>query len=280
MAIPVLLHLDDGRGLKKSPFFVCSWQPVIGKSSANVYYEKAGSIHDTNECMMKSLQHSMSGHALETRFLYTVMHHKSMTPGRGNAILENLAAEMRELSESGQRFEGLGKFYMVCIGCKGDTPALVKAGVNRSFYNMAKRGTNANAICWLCKAGIPGFDFENVSWNAPWTTTWGQDPGIKQGSPLDGIPKCHVFPETFFRPDLFHNGKLGIGQDWVAGCVLHLADLKMFAEAGYDPQMAIASTMFVDFCRQNKHTPTFKAFTLQSALALCVCCMHRSYKTS
>lgn len=267
MSVPVMLHLDDGRGLKKAPFFVCSWQLVIGRNTAMNYHESTKTIHDSDACMTRSMQHNMSGHALETRFLYSVMHHKFSTPGRTNEILEQLAAEMLELHDHGLNAGDLGKYFLVCIGCKGDTPALVKAGVSRSFYNMAKRGQNTNGICWLCKAGQFGFDFEDVRWDAPWTRTRGEETGVKPNYPLQAIPKTRDFPESFFRPDPFHNGKLGVGQDWVAGCVLHLADMKMFADAGYDPQMAIATDMFRDFCRRNKFSPTFKAFTQESFLA-------------
>ena len=113
-----------------------------------------------------------------------------------------------------------------------------------------------------------GFDFEDVRWDAPWTQTRGEETGVKPNCPMQAIPKSRDFPESFFRPDPFHNGKLGVGQDWVAGCVLHLADMKMFADAGYDPQMAIATDMFRDFCRRNKFSPTFKAFTQESFLVL------------
>ena len=59
----------------------------------------------------------------------------------------SLQAEMLELHDHGLNAGDLGKYFLVCIGCKGDTPALVKAGVSRSFYNMAKRGQNTNGIC-------------------------------------------------------------------------------------------------------------------------------------
>ena len=92
MSVPVMLHLDDGRGLKKAPFFVCSWQLVIGRNTAMNYHENTKTIHDSDECMTRSMQHNMSGHALETKFLYSVMHHKFSTPGRTNEILEQLAS--------------------------------------------------------------------------------------------------------------------------------------------------------------------------------------------
>ena len=97
-------------------------------------------------------------------------------------MLDLVAGELKELFECGLELGG-GKFFLCCLGVKGDAPFLAKAGrFNRSFTRRPTRPSSkkpATSLCHQCMAG-------NEELGVPF-----EDFGREAAVALDcGIPSC------------------------------------------------------------------------------------------
>ena len=83
-AIPFLLHLDEGTGLRKSSVLVVSAQCVWGRETSQRFYELyAGSSERSDEAvadmMSEAQMHNHKGSTYKTRYLFTLQPKKSYT---------------------------------------------------------------------------------------------------------------------------------------------------------------------------------------------------------
>lgn len=138
--IPYYLHLDEGTGQRKSGVLVFNMQSLWGLDT-KTKFERAfhgnlgRSDEDFEDYMTRSQCHNQSGSSFLSRFLYTIIPKKWYSKKFSfvyDKVLEKLAAESRKLASTGVK-----GWYPICLGVKGDAPALAKAAhYTRSFLNL------------------------------------------------------------------------------------------------------------------------------------------------
>ncbi|CAK9021723.1 Uncharacterized protein SCF082_LOCUS15467 [Durusdinium trenchii] len=139
--VPYYLHLDEGTGLRKRAVLIYNMQPLFGAETKNNFEELFSSTSDRSDLemqrvMLKSQAHNQRGSPFMSRFLLTILPKRWYTKGFARVyddILNLLASESRSLSE-----DGAADFFPICLGIKGDAPALAKAAhANRSFMSLS-----------------------------------------------------------------------------------------------------------------------------------------------
>ena len=138
--LPMMLHLDEGTSHKKKGLMILSAQIVRGKGSK------------------RNIEHNFLGSSYLSRYLFSVL--LARTYLRKKAILYNLleawASDLKECYENGipvENVPGMDKIYPVIIACKGDWPALTKAGRLCRHHLRDSRGDTDSppGICHLCR---------------------------------------------------------------------------------------------------------------------------------
>jgi hypothetical protein len=232
MCVPIALHGDEGRGLRKMPILCLQTQFVL----------------------------SSRPHALHSRIPYTVCPSSLYTkPNSGptvDALLNGWSAELIALFHIGVTSKDGVTLYFVVIGVKGDWPWHIKA------YHFV-RGFNCSEVCHLCEANLTDIPFEDMSDAALWLTTIPGSLPWTIPSPVIGIPGCSS-PKSS-RIDVFHVGPLGVYRDFVGSCVIALMVVfGHFAGAGSQAVPARLSTaymLFKEFCKHARKTPNLKDWT-------------------
>lgn len=233
--VPFFLHLDEGVGQRKKAVLVINAQTVFGQETASRYMDfytscRGRTTEDAQMCMSQAMFHSSRGSTYTTRFLVSAIAKKNYAKKNDDVfvgLLDLLAEECSSLFESGVNIRGK-TFYPVCMGLKGDAPALAKAGFfSRYFGTMGKN----KGCCYECMAGFDGYDFENVSPTASWIATIGLERPWRPNrvSPLSRIPTQIYKPESFYKKDPFHVFKQSLGGYFLASSIVVLAcDLGLF----------------------------------------------------
>eukprot|EP00438_Fugacium_kawagutii_P021699 Skav224765 [mRNA] locus=scaffold1604:492403:494175:+ [translate_table: standard] len=226
--IPFYLHTDAGVGARKSAVLVVNMQAMFGRSTAQQFQEFHTHVdsHNMQDIMLEAQRHNAHGSTYLTRFLWTALPKQSYS-GKNEwvywKILEMLTNEVCQLMRQGVKIAG-ETYFPICVGLKGDQPALIKAGkFKRSFMNLAvDRG-----CCWECLAGFKDFPFEDTSATPKWSDTVGLvapwDPTDPSPSPLLKIPCQPDVPHGFFKRDAFHAFKQTIGGHFGASIVVLFA---------------------------------------------------------
>lgn len=139
--MPFFLHLDEGTGLRKSAVMVYNMQVVWGQDTAKKFNEifvgqSGRTERDVAQYMLEAQTHNQRGSTYTTRYLYTILPKRWYTKKFVRVydlVLKKLTEESCTLAS-----EGIAGWHFVCLGMKGDAPALAKAGhLNRSFQTLA-----------------------------------------------------------------------------------------------------------------------------------------------
>ena len=275
--VPYYLFFDEGRGLKKSKLLVISYETPFGfKSAAQPAAEsdRTRKRKRDEEPNLADMDMQLSNLKLSTfwnRFLYGVVPHSSYTPGTFNLILEDLSKDAITLFHTGVAIDEVS-YFGICVGLKGDAPALQKAGkLTRSFYQDHGKKDQANnfkgGVCAYCQAGFPQYPYEDTRSSASWRQTLYQTRPWKQNnmSPLCRIPTEDSRPEVFFKSDPFHTFKLGLARYFLASCIIFLGQEMYFTPSvGVDTILPAAYHDFSHWARKervHKGSPNIKAFT-------------------
>lgn len=144
--IPYYLHLDEGTSLRKSAILIFNLQSAWGLDTATEFdkVRAGGSNLDAAmmDYMLQAQRHNQRGASLKSRFLYTAIPKRWYTKKYSfvyNKVLDKIATESGKLAS-----EGIKEMFPICLGVKGDAPALAKAGhYNRSFQSL---GINLECI--------------------------------------------------------------------------------------------------------------------------------------
>lgn len=256
--IPYWLFGDEGRGHRKAPLQIFAFESAFGVGTIKAWWE---SKNAKDPKFVDAFQQTAKGSSFDSRFLLAVMPHtmycKKECKHTWRQALEEISKDAEALFSNGVMI-GKNTYYGVPLGLKGDAPALVKAGkLSRSFYNLGSQ----HGMCPHCRGGQPGFPWEDMSSQAKWIQTIGEEPPWNNNrSPLSSLPCNQLFPEGFYVQDPFHVFKIGIGRHFVASCVILLMEWNYFpGDAQNVPaRFARAHDDFVYACRQElKHaTPT------------------------
>ena len=270
--IPFALHLDEGRGLRKSAVLAVHAQGVFGAETRRNFnqelhfrmHEGALGENDMQDMMLRNQFHNARGSTYLSRMLYTLLPKASYTKGNSavfDAVMDKLREECTALLEDGFLTAGGLRWYACLVAVKGDAPALVKAGhFTRNFQCIG------NPICFECMAGRPGTAFEDCRRNPTYEATLYTTRPWDTPSPLAQVPGVPTAPEMVFQRDPFHVYKQSIGGSFVASAIVLLAELGYWdSNANSFPD--IMDRMYADFAHYVKHewsgraVPFIKHFT-------------------
>ena len=286
--IPVLVHGDEGRYLKKGNFMICTVECVLGSDSEKMKNKKPCTCHADpilNEYYIgvghaggESLQDSVrvasgqivndSGNEFLSKFLIFGMSSLVYKKHKGllNQAFDMVAADLTHLHHHGFQV-GDQTFYAATIGVKGDLKFHHQVGnLSRSYYNV---GTKMNRpMCSLCLAGRDDIPFEDVSATPAWIQTMYQErPWAAGETPsLATIPFTDTSPEEIFRLDLFHCFKCGLGRDLTGSTTILLCQLEYFdseddSEYNLPARLERAHGSFVLWCKACGKPPALHSFS-------------------
>ena len=292
--VPLLVHGDEGRYLKRSNFMVCSIECPLGSdegsrkskacscASDKVLQRYTGLLERSSESnpskrkrIAMAQKTNSKGHCFLSKFLCFGMQSKFYKdfPGLLSMGFAELADDMTSLIEQGVSV-GADRYYAGFLGIKGDLKFHVQIGnLTRSYYNVGVK--NENAICHLCMAGSPGIAFEEVSDDPIWESTmFQQTPWVGQAPPLGRIPHDSRGGEASFKLDLFHCWKVGLGRDLVGSSIMYLALAGKFDDPNSpeDPcnvpaRLERAHGSFRLWCLANHKTASCRSFTKFNMMA-------------
>lgn len=212
-SLPILIHADEGRCVKKEQILVVNWQSMLGRGTRLSY-----GILESNSQGLNFL-----GKTYSTRFLVATMcsihYRKKQKHGhRLKNLLEAITDDFISLYEKGIVVQIGGvdtTLYAVPLSLKGDWPMLAKLGNLRQHFGKKGRPSADSCICHLCKAGSIGIPYEEYDINAKWYETYLQERPWGQPPPFSRLPLLPDQPELFFQFDLFHVVHKGIMAEFV-----------------------------------------------------------------
>ena len=159
--LPLYVHGDEGRTLKKKPLFLMQFSLAFGRGSGR---------HNTPQILEALAKQQVmlvnaKGNTLRTRFLMGLMHRKDYAddPDNLDSLVELLCQDFQMLGDMGMQLQGQ-RVWAVVLGTKGDWEYLVKIGhLTRSYRNAPKNNSGeARGMCHLCMAGETGTPYEDV----------------------------------------------------------------------------------------------------------------------
>lgn len=259
--IPLMIHGDEGRGLKGSSTTVFQWEPLIGEGTR---LDK----HAQKEGFEKNMGINYLGDPYCTHFVHSVL--PAILYKKDKAALNQLmcifAEELQQLYTFGLKMKS-GHFWFISVGMKGDWPWHQKiAGLKRTFNNASaypKPATRTKeptgGICHLCEAGRLGYPFEQLTREPSWKQTVGD----KNPAPWSSPPTWSCIPgsqkPSFFFPDLFHVVAKGVEQDVASSVIVTLFDMQLGGSV--EDKCKDISQEFLEFCSNEKHHPHLQALT-------------------
>ena len=160
--LPVYIHADEGRTLKKRGLFIAQWQVTFGKgvgkkNTPDIIQQRIADLR---------LQPNYKGHSFTTRFLAGMMLKADYVdePENLDSLLEYICEDLAMLGDSGITVQGHHRLWLAPLGNKGDWDYLAKAAhLNRTYRNCPKNPTSRTPdkpMCHLCMAGSAGYPYE------------------------------------------------------------------------------------------------------------------------
>ena len=268
--IPFALHLDEGRGLRKTGVLVVQAQTLFGaetrpnfEQELNFRWADGLSHAEIMDIMLRNQFHNARGSTYKTRMLYTILPKASYTKRNKNVydvMLDKIREEATSLLEDGFTLQDGSRYFACLVAVKADAPAMAKAGnLDRNFQNLG------NPLCPECLAGAPGVPFEDcrpdptyeatIFTQRPWTTP----------SPLSLIPGDPNAPEALYLRDPFHVYKQALGGYYTASSIVLIAALGYWDtnRNNFDDVMERAYEDFAHYVRHDFRggVPHLKHFT-------------------
>ena len=219
--VPIYLHADEGRHLKKEQILIFNFQSVLGQGTS--LSQDSGNRLDQCQGL------NILGSCYSTRFLITTLlsqHYrkKNKDGHRLNTVLKAITADILELYTNGVQVsfhEKWVQLFVVPLGLKGDWPMLAKLGnLSRSFSRKG-RPTENSCICHLCLAGAQNVPYHDHEIDAAWYGTYLQSRPWSTPSSLMRLPTMPQ-PELFYCFDIFHVCHKGIYSELAASALVPL----------------------------------------------------------
>ena len=265
--IPFFLYADEGRGHRKSPVQIWAMESCFGLLSRR---DNRTGVQHSARSFLDTQTHTEKGHSFNSHFLIAVMGHTMYKNKAGKEVWHRVVEEISmgciEVFEDGVVEPITRKrFYGVCLGMKGDSPALAKIGrLTRTFQNLG----NPAGMCPYCLGGTPDHPWEDVSPSAAWRRTlFNLEPWRHDAlSSLRAVCCDQMRAANFYKGDPFHIWKYGIGRHFVGSCLVTLAQWGFWPgrEQGFDDLMHRAYADFKWSCKHEmRATPHLKSFTRQ-----------------
>ena len=229
--VPILLHGDEGRALKRTNYLVFAMESPLGSlndpdvqngctCSADLatvrnlpsYGSERPTLSPEHFEISKKQVTNYTGHSyLSHCLLFGVagwLYKKE--PHIVDALFAAVTNDLTELFYNGVQVSNSETFYGAVINIKGDM-AFHKStmSLTRSYSNVTA-GTEV-PICHACAAGSPGVAFEDVTEDPCWVPTLFFERPWPQDNPpvLSRIPYDDNCPEQLLCGDIFHVHKLG-----------------------------------------------------------------------
>ena len=248
--IPLLLHGDEGRGVRKGNTCLVTLESILGLDTAeNIetlqHFANCRACAGTGIDLSKPAKtQGVSQHVDLARYqALNLTHHVFLSrfpmfllPNdlyKDTDLLPNLlqiiCSELRQLFWEG--VEAYGQYWhFSLLGLKGDLAWIAKIGeLQRCFHKLSYR--QDTQMCHECGAGSSTMPFEDLSERPSWESSifesrpWGtNEPGFLQ------VPFDIRTPERILRRDIFHNSKVGTYRDYAASAILLLCHLQIFHE--------------------------------------------------
>ena len=214
--LPICIHADEGRCVKKEQILIVNWQSMIGKGTRL-----------SHEHLLQSDSQGLNymGKTYSTRFLVATMcavhyRRKQKDQQRLTKLLDAVTDDLMDFYK-GVRVSIDGAetiLHGICLGFKGDWPMLAKVGNLRQHFGKKGRPTADSAICHLCKAGSVNVPYEDYDINAVWYASYLQERPWSRPPPFSRLPMVPE-KELFFRFDLFHVMHKGIVAEFVGSAI-------------------------------------------------------------
>ena len=284
--VPLYIHGDEGRSIKKTSYLVLSLQSAIG-----------GTARDTKPCTCadalrarpdlptfgtadvtlppearKLVQHmytNYKGHSFLSRFLpfgvggwiYKKNTHVLYK------LFEELVQAFEDLFTTGILLKSGERFYGAIVGCKGDMDFFAKYfDLQRSYSKVIAR--NLGFICHECLATAGAqsqHGFEDFGEEPAWAQTQFTARPWSTNRLLANLPCDAATPERMLKSDPFHVVKLGLARDLIGGMVVVLARKGFWDHDGCSREFKLrwerAHSYFVMFCQVSRLRPGVRAFT-------------------
>ena len=285
--IPLAVHGDEGRAVKRTNFMVASIESILGSTPDDSLscscendlkkrptipsYEPDTALPAIDPHVLQTARAQLTnykGHSYLSRWLifgvggWVYKKHPHII----DALFDELVKNMNDLFHNGVKLANNEMCFAACVGVKGDMDFHAKImQLNRCYSNVGTK--NRNRICHLCLAGDPMFDFEDFAETPGWLTTTSRLRPWDTNSPpsLSKLMFDERAPETMLRNDSFHIFKLGLGRDVVGGCLVMLLRLGFFDHANsssnLDDRLKRSHSMFSLWCRANSKSPGLRSFS-------------------
>ncbi|CAE7919615.1 unnamed protein product [Symbiodinium necroappetens] len=279
--IPLLLHGDEGRYLKRSNYLIMTVESCLGsvpqpKQSCSCKDDPVLSrytdldVEPNPKRTRASMQHCNSrGHPYLSKFLCCGMASSEYKehPDLMFEAFRLIAEDLEVLCTDGVEIPGHGCYYGGFLGLKGDMAFHHKLGhLLRSYRNLGR--DQDIPMCHLCLAGSENVPFESVEDTPPWHETYCvSDPWPEDDPPdIANIPFDPLCRPAMFRLDVFHLWKVGLGRDLVGSgvvvlCLLGYFDFQDDCTKNLDDRLARAHSCFRLWCLGSHCTAALRSFT-------------------
>lgn len=271
--IPLIMHGDGGRTLKKQPLECISLQPALGLDTntsplvCTCSEKETYSAKDFEDPMAQRL--NAKNHSYLTHFCAAAFPSKEYrsTPGLLLSILRCICEDLALLCAEGvQRPEG--RYRFATIGFKGDLEYISKCGMlSRSYQNVGH--VNSIPCCSECLAGSAACPFEDFTAGAQWKRTVNCDVPWERPPPFTAL----AFERwdtgnasMWFRRDIFHIFRLGIARNFIGSTIVLLCNEGHFDTPGssraIDKRLLAAWANFSLWCHVQRERPAgFRSFS-------------------
>lgn len=258
---PMLLHGDEGRGRRKSPFLVLAWHSILGRGtvSANLNRKRRPYL---------SFKLNYVGSPHSHIFLTGVLPKMFRDQIAFTDLMNKVADDILDMTFQGIPDTAGNVYRAVCLQVCGDWQFLQKAGhLTRSYSNCEKRPRAANSIpkgiCHRCRAGQLHVPFEDYRTNVvPWWrgTMFSQDP-FQPGNPPPMLRVPHLTGKgpALFSYDLWHCYHLGVGKTFLASCIAIMSDC-MYS-SNIEGRFEELTTSWLTYCSEMKKTVSLQSIT-------------------
>eukprot|EP00438_Fugacium_kawagutii_P013041 Skav208334 [mRNA] locus=scaffold1961:302512:303828:- [translate_table: standard] len=259
----MLCHGDEGRGRKKAAFLVTSYHSCLGFGTT-----LANETRTSKPYLL--LRMNYSGSSLTHRLISGCLPKMTKDEQALQDLLAFMAEDCERMLEHGVVSSATGQRYrMACVNIVGDWAWLAKAGsLERSFSTVPKRPLAPTSlpkgICHWCHAGRRGFDFEDLSSEAAWTSTM----FLPGDTPWKSYPTllriCHdpTRPAALFAFDIWHSFHLGLGKSFVAGTLACISD--QMNSSAVDARFLELTDLYLQYCDESRTAPYITALTKES----------------
>ena len=259
---PVILHGDEGRGRKKSPFLICSYHSFIGYGT---HLANAKRTHRSYRAMRLNYAGSTHVHRMISACLpKMVRDHVALQD-----ILTFLADSSLQALQEGIVGSDGHRYTMATLQVCGDWQWLAKCGsLNRTFANCPKRPLSEKSvpkgICHLCFAGRCGFPFEDLSNEAAWKSSMfspGDEP-FETRPALARLPHEPGKAAGLFAFDVWHGFHLGVAKTFCASAFAIISD-RMVGGA-IDARFQHLTNLYLQWCDEQHKVPFVTSITKES----------------